>query len=85
MVLMTKSYYYGKVETPKPKRVKRKKSHIPNDVINQDQVEYDQLQNKIIQDKIHETYVKAHEKLNQRVGWIVEASMRKHKKNEEDY
>ena len=58
---MTKSYIYGRVETPKPKKVKQKKSHIPDDVINQDEVEYNQLQNKIIQDKIHETYVKAHE------------------------
>ncbi len=83
---MTKSYIYGRVETPKPKKVKQKKSHIPDDVINQDEVEYNQLQNKIIQDKIHETYVKAHEKLNQRVGWIIEATMLKHKKDfqEED-
>ena len=81
---MTKSYIYGRVETPKLKKVKQKKSHIPDDVINQDEVEYNQLQNKIIQDKIHETYVKAHEKLNQRVGWIIEATMLKHKRDEQE-
>ena len=35
---MTKSYIYGRVETPKPKKVKQKNSHIPDDVINQDEV-----------------------------------------------
>ena len=81
---MTIGYYKGKriIAEPKPKKVKTK-SHIPDDVINQDEVEYNQLQNKIIQDKIHEAYVKAHEKLNQRVGWIVEATMLKHKKEED--
>ena len=43
---MTKSYYYGRVETPKPKKTKTRKL-ISDDVINQDEVEYNQLKNKI--------------------------------------
>ena len=76
---MTKSYIYGRVETPKPEKVTQKKSHISNDVINQDEVEYNQLQNQIIQDKIHEAYIKANENLDRRLGMMVEGAMRKHK------
>ena len=76
---MTKSYIYGRVETPKPEKVKQKKSHVPDDVINQDEVEYNQLQNQIIQDKIHEAYIKANENLDRRLGMMVEGAMKKHK------
>jgi len=76
---MTKSYIYGRVETPKPEKVTQKKSHIPNDVINQDEVEYNQLQNQITQDKIHEAYIKANENLDKRLGMMIERAMRKHK------
>ena len=52
---MTKSYYYGRVETPKPKKTKTRKL-ISDEVINQDEVKYNQLQNKMANDKIDEVY-----------------------------
>ena len=76
---MTKSYIYGRVETPKIEKVKQKKSQIPDDVINQDDVEYNQLQNQIMQDKIHDAYIKANENLDRRLGMMIEGAMRKHK------
>ena len=76
---MTKSYYYGRVETPKPKKTKSKKL-ISDDVINQDEVEYIQLKNKIANDKIDEVYYSSMEKLNQMEGEILEKIAKEHKR-----
>ena len=81
----TKSYIYGRVEQQPTKRtIKRKKTN-NSSVMDQDQIAWDQHQNKRLNDKIHETYINANKKLNERVGWIVEATMKRHKKDEGGY
>tara|TARA_R110002020_G_scaffold19997_1_gene68570 strand:+ start:389 stop:634 length:246 start_codon:yes stop_codon:yes gene_type:complete len=80
---MTKGYIYGKPELAKTKTKAKPKQRISDDVINQDEVEYNKLQNKIFDDKIHDVYFKAHETLSKRVGLIVEGAMKKHKQEEE--
>ena len=79
---MTKSYYYGRVETPNPKKTKTRKL-ISDDVINQDEVEYNQLKNKIANDKIDEVYYSSMEKLNQMEGEILEKIAKEHKRQVE--
>ena len=81
---MTIAYYRGKriKAEPKPK-LKKQTKPISDDVINQDEVEYNKLQNKIVDDKIHDIYFKAHETLSKRVGLIVEGAMKKHKQEED--
>ena len=82
---MTKSYYYGRVEKQPTKRtIKRKKTN-DSSVMDQDQIALDQHKNKRLNYKILETYFKANETLNKRVGWIVEGAMKKHKQDEGGY
>ena len=68
---MTIAYYRGKriKAEPKPK-LKKQTKPISDDVINQDEVEYNKLQNKIMDDKINNAYFSTVEKLNKALGGI---------------
>ena len=52
-------------------------------MINQDEVEYNQLKNKIANDKIDEVYYSSMEKLNQMEGEILEKIAKEHKRQVE--
>lgn len=80
---MTQGYYYGKKLNPKPKTKAKPKQRKSDDEINQTEVEYNQLQNQIMQDKIHDAYIKANERIARRQGMIIEASMKRHKQQED--
>ncbi len=81
----TKSYYYGRVEKQPTKRTIKRKKIDDSSVMDQDKIDWDRHQNQRLNDKIHETYINANKKLNERVGWIVEAAMKKHQKDEGGY
>ena len=81
----TKSYIYGRVEQQPTKRtIKRKKTN-NSSVMDQDQIAWDRHQNQRLNDKIHETYVNANKKLNERLGNVIEGAMRRHLKDEGGY
>tara|TARA_R110002020_G_C15916460_1_gene742420 strand:+ start:305 stop:553 length:249 start_codon:yes stop_codon:yes gene_type:complete len=81
---MTIAYYRGKRIKAEPKsKPKKQTKPISDDVINQDEVEYNKLQNKIMDDKINNAYFSTVEKLNKVAGLIVEGAMKKHKQEED--
>ena len=79
---MTKSYIYGKVEKPKPRKEKKEST---NRWAKIDDVEAKHIQheNKIANEKIEQAYYDALERLNKVQGFIIEGAMKKHKQEED--
>ena len=69
---MTVGYYKGKRIIAQPKTKAKTRQRLSEDVINQDEVKYNQLQNKIANDKIDDIYYSSMEKLNEMEGEILE-------------
>jgi len=77
---MTVGYYKGKRIIAQPKTKAKTRQRLSDDVINQDEVKYNQLQNKIANDKIDDIYYSSMEKLNEMEGEILEKIAKEHKR-----
>ena len=77
---MTVGYYKGKRIIAQQKTKAKTRQRLSDDVINQDEVKYNQLQNKIANDKIDDIYYSSMEKLNEMEGEILEKIAKEHKR-----
>ena len=77
---MTKSYYYGQVEKPKPKKTIKKKT---NSWSSEEWANYEHQKhlNKLADEKIQNLYYDTMEKINNTHGEIVDKIVQLHKES----